>query len=183
MLHTWGCNTSSHHSSYPRYCSCRTSWRSSRTSGTDYGLIQRSAHQANLWFRKPSVRWSCSQRKKKLRSSPGIPSINKKSSYNSSTYSRRSRQSTNCCGEGWTWSIWQISQPHLPSLYHHRHILFFCAAKSEKLVKTILWFVRHLLLCFRSERFQKPSFGKRPDLSEKTLIQEKCLARSTLWGK
>ena len=37
--------------------------------------INRSAHQANLWFRKPSVRWSCNQRKKKLRSSPESDSI------------------------------------------------------------------------------------------------------------
>ena len=32
---------------------------------------------------------------------------------------------------------------------------------------------RHLLFCLCSERIQKPSFGKRPDLSETTVLQER----------
>ena len=100
-------------------------------------LSKNPAHQANLWFRKPSVRWSWSHRKKKLRSSPGIRSTNEEE-HRRATYSWRSTQNTSCCGEGWIWSIWQISQQRLPSLYHCcPHTLSFCAAKSGNAVKNV----------------------------------------------
>lgn len=48
------------------------------------------------------------------------------------TYIRRNRQSTSCCGEGWIWSIRQISQQHPPSPRHRLRNLSFSATGSEE---------------------------------------------------
>ena len=57
------------------------------------------------------------------------PRIHKKKGV---TYIRRSRQSTSCCGEGWIWSIRQISQQHSPSPRHRLRNLSFSATESEE---------------------------------------------------
>ena len=70
------------------------------------------------------------------------------------TYIQRSRQSTSCCGEGWIWSIRQISQQHPPSPRHRLRNLSFSATESEKkYIQSFCmssWDFKFYLLCLKN---------------------------------